>query len=270
MKFLESKDYIERHLRESLHNDFEVRLRVIDKGRSRKYELTVIEPIGYERQPKEIILAKLNEILEEIDYTHLNICLRNNKLQLVWVESLSKQQPLSKQQGVDYQKEVEDYTQALEINPINAQAYYNRADAKYRLGQYQEAVEDYTKAFAIDRVATSKQFPTSLSVQFEKLVELKSKGILSDEEFCVMLTKHKNKLNEEKNIRDSIQYVLIALACIAGLTYVGYDQLIVKPCEYQKGIEEADARIKSEELRRLYAISEKEEEPEPRRCTIFR
>jgi len=264
MKFLESKDYIERHLRESLHNDFEVRLRVIDKGRSRKYELTVIEPIGYERQPKEIILAKLNEILEEIDYTHLNICLRNNKLQLVWVESLSKQQ------GVDYQKEVEDYTQASEINPINAQAYYNRADAKYRLGQYQEAVEDYTKAFAIDRVATSKQFPTSLSVQLEKLVELKSKGILSDEEFCVMLTKYKNKLNEEKNIRDSIQYVLIALACIAGLTYVGYDQLIVKPCQYEQGINNALSEITSERLKRYYGISDKKEEPEPRRCTIFR
>jgi tetratricopeptide (TPR) repeat protein len=267
MKFLESKDYIERHLRESLHNDFEVRLRVIDKGRSRKYELTVIEPIGYERQPKEIILAKLNEILEEIDYTHLNICLRNNKLQLVWVESLSKQQPLSKQQGVDYQKEVEDYTQALEINPINAQAYYNRADAKYRLGQYQEAVEDYTKAFA---VATSKQFPTSLSVQFEKLVELKSKGILSDEEFCVMLTKHKNKLNEEKNIRDSIQYVLIALACIAGLTYVGYDELIVKPCEREEGRNNVISGIKSENSKRILGTSDKKEEPEPRRCTIFR
>jgi tetratricopeptide (TPR) repeat protein len=211
MKFAESKDYIESLLKELLHNDFEVR--VIDKGKNKESELILIEPPEYERQSKEVILAKLNEILEEIDYTYLKIYVRNNKLQLVWTESLKRSKPSqvemvtlkqkeksteSEQQRGAYQKAIEDYTQALKIDPNNLQAYYNRANAKYQLGQYQDAIEDYTQAFQIDRSATSKQFPTSLSIQFEKLAELKSKGVLSDEEFCVLFTKLKNKPDEPK------------------------------------------------------------------------
>ena len=42
------------------------------------------------------------------------------------------------------------YTVAIEINPQNATAYYNRAVAHYGLGNYQEAVDDFSKAIELD------------------------------------------------------------------------------------------------------------------------
>ena len=45
---------------------------------------------------------------------------------------------------------LEAYTVAIEINPQNAAAYYNRAVAHYGLGNYQEAVDDFTKAIELE------------------------------------------------------------------------------------------------------------------------
>ncbi len=42
------------------------------------------------------------------------------------------------------------YTQAIELDPMYAQAYYNRADALVRLGKLDEAIEDYTNAIEIE------------------------------------------------------------------------------------------------------------------------
>jgi len=50
----------------------------------------------------------------------------------------------------DYQGAIDDYTQAIRIAPNYALAYYNRGNAKYKLQDYQGAVDDYTEAININ------------------------------------------------------------------------------------------------------------------------
>ncbi len=49
----------------------------------------------------------------------------------------------------DYQRAIDDYTQALNISPDYADAYYNRGIAYYDLGNYQSAIDDYTRSIEI-------------------------------------------------------------------------------------------------------------------------
>lgn len=45
-----------------------------------------------------------------------------------------------------YQDAIADYTQALAINPNQPQVYYNRGNVQRKLGNYQKAIEDYTQS----------------------------------------------------------------------------------------------------------------------------
>lgn len=60
------------------------------------------------------------------------------------------------QQGVqeasqgDYPAAIAAYTQALNTDPANADAYYNRGVAHYYLGKPQLALEDFTQAIQLD------------------------------------------------------------------------------------------------------------------------
>ena len=48
-----------------------------------------------------------------------------------------------------YKEAIADYTEAIKLNPKDAEAYYNRGNAKYRLKQYKEAIADYDKAIEL-------------------------------------------------------------------------------------------------------------------------
>ena len=50
----------------------------------------------------------------------------------------------------DYAGAIEDYTQAIELDPKFAEAYFNRGNAKHSSGDYAGAIEDYTKAIELD------------------------------------------------------------------------------------------------------------------------
>lgn len=49
-----------------------------------------------------------------------------------------------------YRRSIEDYDQALRINPSYAGAYDNRGEAYFQLGDHQRAIEDYDKALRLD------------------------------------------------------------------------------------------------------------------------
>ena len=49
-----------------------------------------------------------------------------------------------------YKKAIKNYDKAIEINPQNAGAYYNRAGAKNELKKYKEAIQDYDRAIELD------------------------------------------------------------------------------------------------------------------------
>ena len=50
----------------------------------------------------------------------------------------------------NYPNAIDNYTQAIHLNPNNIIAYYNRGNALYNLGHYQSAIADYTKALKLN------------------------------------------------------------------------------------------------------------------------
>ncbi|MDZ8186473.1 MAG: tetratricopeptide repeat protein [Nostoc sp. ChiSLP02] len=57
---------------------------------------------------------------------------------------------LEKYNNKDFSGAIEDYNQAIKINPNYADAYYNQGLAHYDLGDKQAAIEDYTQAIKIN------------------------------------------------------------------------------------------------------------------------
>ena len=51
----------------------------------------------------------------------------------------------------EHESAIQDYTEAVRINPKNTNAYYNRGNSYRSLGRYQNAAEDYTAVLRIDR-----------------------------------------------------------------------------------------------------------------------
>jgi len=50
----------------------------------------------------------------------------------------------------DYQGAITNYSQALQINPKNAQIYFKRAEIHHHLGNFQDAINDYSRAIYIN------------------------------------------------------------------------------------------------------------------------
>jgi len=49
-----------------------------------------------------------------------------------------------------YQKAIDDYTRTIELDPKLAIAYYNRGTVYDELRQYQKAIDDYTRTIELD------------------------------------------------------------------------------------------------------------------------
>ena len=50
----------------------------------------------------------------------------------------------------DFQQAIADHTKALELDPQDADVYYNRAWAYYNQGDYKPAISDYTKVLELE------------------------------------------------------------------------------------------------------------------------
>lgn len=50
----------------------------------------------------------------------------------------------------EYEKAVQDYSQALQVDPHNSYAYYNRGITRDRSGDYEGAIEDFSHAIRLD------------------------------------------------------------------------------------------------------------------------
>jgi tetratricopeptide (TPR) repeat protein/S1-C subfamily serine protease len=50
----------------------------------------------------------------------------------------------------EYKQAIDDYTQAMKIDPENAEYYKNRGSAYVQLKEYKQAIDDYTQAIKID------------------------------------------------------------------------------------------------------------------------
>ncbi|MBD2414178.1 tetratricopeptide repeat protein [Nostoc calcicola FACHB-3891] len=65
------------------------------------------------------------------------------------VENYNRQ-GIEKYNNQDFRGAIEDYNEAIKINPNFAKAYYNRGNAHYDLGEKQEAIEDYNQAIKLN------------------------------------------------------------------------------------------------------------------------
>ena len=50
----------------------------------------------------------------------------------------------------EYEKAIEDYNKAIELDPNLAGVYYNRGNAYFYLKQYEKAIEDFDKAIELN------------------------------------------------------------------------------------------------------------------------
>ena len=60
---------------------------------------------------------------------------------------------------------MKDYTEAIRLNPDNANAFNNRANARYGKGDLEEAIKDYTEAIRLDRNCQRFQQPGHCAVR---------------------------------------------------------------------------------------------------------
>lgn len=68
---------------------------------------------------------------------------------LLLLQSLSSVLPGLMQMG-NHERAIEDYTQALQVDPQNSYAYYNRGITRDGSGDYEGAVEDFSHAIRLD------------------------------------------------------------------------------------------------------------------------
>ena len=73
----------------------------------------------------------------------------------------------AKYMQVQFDKAVDDYDEALRLDPDLAVAMYNRATVRFRLGKYREAVEDFEKA--CEKEPGNEEFKEGLKNCKEKL-----------------------------------------------------------------------------------------------------
>ncbi len=77
-------------------------------------------------------------------------------IQFTATSALGQQQDNAYQQGIDalnkhdYDRAIANFSQAIEINPRDADAYTNRALAKEKIGDFDEAISDYSHAIEIN------------------------------------------------------------------------------------------------------------------------
>jgi tetratricopeptide (TPR) repeat protein len=89
-----------------------------------------------------------------------------------------------------YEQALEDYKRAIELNPEEAAAYSNRGNTYYKLQQYEQALEDYGRAIELNPEYAAAYYNKSctfaLMKHVEKACEWLRKAINLDEEHIEM------------------------------------------------------------------------------------
>ena len=68
-----------------------------------------------------------------------------------------------------YQKAIDNYTKAIELDPEFAFAYFNRGIAYTKSGEYQKAIDDYTKAIELNPEDANVYYTRGIVYAIQKL-----------------------------------------------------------------------------------------------------
>ncbi|MEB3180675.1 MAG: tetratricopeptide repeat protein, partial [Nostocaceae cyanobacterium] len=100
----------------------------------------------------------------------------------------------------DYEGAIQDYTQAININPQDADAYYNRGNVSADTGNYEGAIQDYTQAININ-ANDAEAYYNRANLRTE--LGDKQGGIADFQKACE-LYRQTGKLAEHKKVRERI------------------------------------------------------------------
>ena len=91
-----------------------------------------------------------------------------------------------------YEKAINDYNKAIDLNPDYVSAYNNRGTAYFSLGEFEKAIEEYDKAIELDP-------NNSYAIKFKKIIlELKKNKNIQEDNKIIDIVKN-NKILKETN-----------------------------------------------------------------------
>jgi tetratricopeptide (TPR) repeat protein len=103
----------------------------------------------------------------------------------------------------DSQGAIEDYNQAIKINPNYSDSYYLRANAKLKLGSDREAMEDYNRA-----IQFQSDFARAYINRGNLYVKLSNKqDALNDYKKAATLAQKQGKLKDRQYALDQIESI---------------------------------------------------------------
>jgi len=100
----------------------------------------------------------------------------------------------------DYEGAIQDYTQAININPNDADAYYNRGNARADTGNHEGAIQDYTQSININANDAEAYYNRgNLRTELGD-----NQGGIEDFQKACELYRQAGKLAEHKKVRERI------------------------------------------------------------------
>lgn len=152
----------------------------------------------YQKSKEKVIQAW--EIILQVTYEAVrNLLLNTYNIELINYRSFKRAEALCEQamdclENQKYEEAIDNYSQAISLNPILADAWNFRGDALYNLDRYEEAIKDFDKAIEIDDEFASAWENKGDSLQklgqYEEAIVAYDKAIsLGDDNYSVWLSK---------------------------------------------------------------------------------
>jgi tetratricopeptide (TPR) repeat protein len=161
----------------------------------------------------------------------------------------------------DLDKAMQDYNEAINLDPKNAGAYVNRASELARQGDFEAAMKDYAKAIALN--------PRQWHAYFNRAAELRDSGKLRDAvddlnevvklnpEFVGAYMNRGNIYAREGELEKAIADYSAALQRDSNLTdiYVSRAELFVRKKKYQQAVSDLQTAVQMKTKRPEAALN---------------
>ena len=108
----------------------------------------------------------------------------------------------------EYDKVIADYTEAIALDPKDAEVYYNRGNLYYVLKEYNKAIADYTEAIALDLKDTKAYYNRGNSYydlkEYDKAIADYTEAIALDPKFAKAYNNRGNSYDDLKEYDKAI------------------------------------------------------------------